>query len=151
MEDIDKDIETIWKELQELDKLPRSENGLVNRRKDERYWLITFCLHIWYLGTPPKKINLHQFHSRNKSLWFHLGELKHLLQTEKYQYLSVFVNPHLLNQELLPLPPQEQYGTHQMTAHAVLCHRINDYHPQQTILVLFPKLTQSQEPSHQLV
>ena len=46
MEDIDKDIETIWKELQELDKLPRSENGLPNRRKEERYLLITFCLNI---------------------------------------------------------------------------------------------------------
>ena len=39
MEDIDKDIETIWKELQELDKLPRSENGLPNRRKEDRYLL----------------------------------------------------------------------------------------------------------------
>ena len=42
MEDIDKDIETIWKELQELDKLPRSENEMPIKRKEERYLLITF-------------------------------------------------------------------------------------------------------------
>ena len=46
MEDIDKDIETIWKELQELDKLPRSVNEMPNRGKDDRYLLIIFYLNL---------------------------------------------------------------------------------------------------------
>ena len=37
MEDIDKDIETIWKELQELDKLPQSGNGMPETIRKERY------------------------------------------------------------------------------------------------------------------
>ena len=42
--------------------------------------------------------------------------------------------------------PHGLYGTHQMTAHKVKFHKINAYHHQQTISVLFPKWTQSQEP-----
>jgi hypothetical protein len=63
MEDIDKDIETIWKELQELDKLPRSEDRMAENIKVERYLLSTWFYSFTIESSIAKGFSFYQCYS----------------------------------------------------------------------------------------